>query len=279
LSLGILDVTPTEMARAYAGFANRGSLPEVMPLRYITDSEGNCLKEYRRTKADCGEDDQDLPDFEQVVKQNSADVLNEVLTHVTSEGTATAAALPGWEVSGKTGTTQENVDAWFAGSVPQLTTVVWMGYPAEKRPIVDPTGTELKKKELFVPQMGYCGDPELCRPVQGIEVTGGSFPARIWNSYMTVATAEMEPEFWPTPADLPDEILNEPDAPVGPAPSAAPSPSASAKPSPSPEPEPSIEPTPTPDPSPDPSPNPTPTPLPSPQERPNRPPEQRGSSP
>jgi penicillin-binding protein 1A len=266
LSLGILDVTPTEMARAYAGFANRGSLPEVMPLRYITDSEGNCVKEYRRTKADCSGADQDLPDYQQVVKQNSADVLNEVLTHVTSEGTATAAALPGWEVSGKTGTTQENVDAWFAGSVPQLTTVVWMGYPAEK------------KGEL-VPQMGYCGDPELCRPVQGIEVTGGSFPARIWNSYMTVATAEMEPEFWPTPEDLPDEILNEPDAPVA-VPSATPSPSKSAKPSPLPEPSPSPVPSPTPDPSPNPTPDPSPTPLPSPQQQKHsRSPERRGSSP
>jgi penicillin-binding protein 1A len=251
LALGTLDVSPVEMARAYAAFAARGDLPEITPIRYVTDSDGNCLVEFLPRKGDC--QDERKPDVEQVIEENSADVLTEVLTHVVEGGTATVANI-GRPVAGKTGTTQDNKDAWFGGYVPQLTTVVWMGYPCQ-----DKTCSDSDPDNDLVPVMGYCSDPELCRPVRGIEVTGGSSvgPAAIWAAFMLRATEGMEVLDFAEPADLPDRVINSP-APVPIAPS--PTKSEKAKPSPSPIPSPSPAPSPLPSPAPSPEPTDIPTP-------------------
>lgn len=204
LALGTLNVSPVEMARAYAGFAGRGALPEVMPIRYILDGEGDCIKEYRPDpKIECEEEAE--PDVDQVAEQNSVDVLTQTMTHVVTSGTARAADI-GRPVAGKTGTSQNNRDAWFGGYVPQLATVVWLGYPRQ------PSGV--------VPEMRYCSDLDLCRPVHGSTVTGGQFAAPIWAAYMRVATAEMEVEQFAVPEDTPDEIINS--APPPPAQTASP---------------------------------------------------------
>jgi penicillin-binding protein 1A len=239
LALGTLDVTPVEMARAFAGFTARGALPPIMPIRYITDSEGNCIKIYRPdVEVECGEE-ADF-DVQPVADRNSADVLNQVMTNVVSGGTAAAADI-GRPVAGKTGTTQNNRDAWFAGSIPQLTTVVWMGHPLDKK-----TGQS--------PLMQYCSDPALCKPVEGdlgypIEVTGGSFPARIWEAYMSQAVADFPVEDFPEPEELPDETISSP-APAPPTASPtlveSPSPTPTIIESPSPTPAPT-EPAPSPD--------------------------------
>ncbi|MDQ3981711.1 MAG: transglycosylase domain-containing protein [Actinomycetota bacterium] len=206
---GALDATPLEMARAYAGIDAGGVLPDVTPVTYIEDSHGNCLLEFVQDRdRDC-ETEAD-PEREQVVDENSAHVLTQALEAVVTSGTAAGAVDLPRPAAGKTGTTQNNRDAWFAGYVPQLTTVVWMGYPLE----------EPKGGEPTVPLMSYCADTFLCRPVQGIEVTGGSFPATIWNAYMSLATAEMEVVEFPTPTDLPDDVINT--APPATAPSIAP---------------------------------------------------------
>jgi len=243
LALGSLDVTPLEMARAYATFAGRGVMPTPAPILYIEDSDGNCIREYFPVEeADCDEV-RPLPS-ERVVSQNSTDVLNQTLTNVVSGGTATAANI-GRPVAGKTGTAQENKDAWFGGHVPQLATVVWMGYPLEKGP-----DNKFGTSDDVTPRMGYCSDPTVCRPVHGIEATGGSFPARIWAAYMSQATANMPVRDFPEPEDLPDETIN-----ASPPPAPAPTITPTKKPKPKPTKEP--EPTPTP-----PPPPPTPTPEP-----------------
>ena len=254
LSLGSLVVTPLEMARAYAAFAGRGALPKPSPILYIEDSEGNCVREYFPTKeADCEEIVG--AETEQVVKQNSADVLNRTLTHVVEGGTATAANI-GRPVAGKTGTAQENRDAWFAGYVPQLATVVWMGYPVEKGP-----DKKLGTGDDVPPRMSFCSDPIECRPVHGIEATGGSFPARIWAAYMTEATKNMEVLDFPEPAEEPEEKINASPLP-GPTPTATPTRKPRPKPSQEPEPSPTpVPPPPTPTPGPTTPPPPTPSPT------------------
>jgi membrane peptidoglycan carboxypeptidase len=222
---GYIDITPVEQARGFAGFANRGELPEVNPVRYIRDNDGECisatgpasiedsLKEAAKQQgvvpkiwADC--ENADPASGKQVVDQNSADVLNQVMTGVTSGTAASANLLNSLYVeSGKTGTTQENRDAWFAGSVAPtensagLTTVVWMGYSYEKGK---------KGQPGYTPVMSAtCYDPGRCRPVEGITVTGGSFPAQMWATYMNQALIDLEipPGSWPTPEDLPDREI------------------------------------------------------------------------
>ena len=252
---GSTDVTPLEMARAYAAMAGRGRLPQVTPINYIEDSLGNCVREYRERKGAC--EKQTTAKTEQVVDQNSADVLNQTLTSVVEAGTATVADI-GRPVAGKTGTTQDFGNAWFAGYIPQLATVVWEGYPFEPGPDKK-VGTE----DDLVPEMRYCTDTNLCRPVHGYEVTGGGSPvspAVIWANYMTEATADMEILEFPTPLDLPDEVLNEP-APVptttyvAPPVTEEPEPEPTEAPTEEPEPEPTVEPTP------EPTTEPTPPPI------------------
>jgi penicillin-binding protein 1A len=253
LALGILDVTPLEMARAYATFAGRGRMPEVMPITYIEDAEGNCIVDFRDVRNNC-EDDRQL-EFDQVVDQNSVDVMTQALTHVVQSGTATVANI-GRPVAGKTGTAQANRNAWFAGYVPQLATVVWEGYPVESGP-----DKKIGTIDDIVPEMRYCSDPVLCRPVHGYEVTGGGAPvspAVIWANFMREATVDLEPLPFPIPTDLPDKVINSP-APT-PTPTKTPKPRKTPKPEPTVVVTPTIEPTPTAEPTPTGQPTIAPTP-------------------
>ncbi|MDQ3955162.1 MAG: transglycosylase domain-containing protein [Actinomycetota bacterium] len=233
---GSIDVTPLEMARAYAGFTNRGKLPEVNPVRYIKTNDNTCYEVpgapatmeeafeeaeengpgvIPRLWTDC--DKPIVTEGRAVVDQNSADVLNSVLTGVTTEGTAVSANLADYLEAGKTGTTQLNTNSWFVGSVPPnengvgdtgLTTAVWMGYPLEE-------GKRKGPQDDYTPQMRYCYDPtnpKLCRPVEGRDVTGGSFPAEMWAAYMSEALPilNIDPAPWPVPRELPKNQLNSP---------------------------------------------------------------------
>jgi membrane carboxypeptidase/penicillin-binding protein len=125
------------------------------------------------------------------------------LQGVITSGTATSAAI-GRPAAGKTGTTQDNRDAWFAGYVPQVSTVVWMGYPIEEGP-----DKKLGTADDYSPLMSYCYEAEKCRPVDGIEVTGGSFPASIWRTFMATVLAEVPIESFIPPAYEGSTVLNE----------------------------------------------------------------------
>jgi penicillin-binding protein 1A len=251
LSLGgSFDVTALDLARAYAAVDAGGVLPEITPVSYIEDSQGNCLIEYVPDKdRECETEAKNTG--ERVVDDDVAYELTQTLETVVTSGTAADAVSLPRPAAGKTGTTQDNKDAWFAGYVPQLTTVVWMGYPLEDR-----KGTA----NDVVPLMSYCSDLDLCRPVKGIEVTGGSFPATIWNTYMSQATAEMEVVDFPLPVDLPDEEVINTAPPVATA-SAAPTEEATPDPEPS-ETDLEITPPPSPPPTPPPTPGPGPTIIP-----------------
>jgi membrane carboxypeptidase/penicillin-binding protein len=215
-------VTALDLARAYAAVDAGGVLPEITPVSYIEDSEGRCIIEYVPDKdRECETEAKDPG--ERVVDDDVAYALTQTLEGVVTSGTAAGAVDLPRPAAGKTGTTQDNKDAWFAGYVPQLTTVVWMGYPLEE---------PKKGGEGIVPLMSYCSDTNLCRPVKGIEVTGGSFPATIWNAYMTQATAEMEVVDFPLPEDLPDEIIST--APPAPPATTVPTEEATAEPEPTP---------------------------------------------
>jgi 1A family penicillin-binding protein len=90
----------------------------------------------------------------------------DIMQDVVRSGTATRARLAGWSPAGKTGTTQNAADAWFVGYVPVLSTAVWVGHP-----------------EGQVPMYG---------------MTGGSTPARLWQSFMSRALEGVEPEPFPS---------------------------------------------------------------------------------
>jgi penicillin-binding protein 1A len=83
-------------------------------------------------------------------------------------------ANPGFVAGGKTGTTDDFGDAWFAGITTTASTVVWVGYPNAKIPMT---------------------------AVHGIRVAGGTFPATIWRLFMVGAFANNPPADWPLPSD------------------------------------------------------------------------------
>jgi len=101
-----------------------------------------------------------------------------MLEGVVTSGTGTAAALPGWTVAGKTGTTENFGDAWFVGYTPRLVTAVWVGYPDKLRPML----TEF----------------------HGGSVAGGTYPALIWKAFMQSALKQLNatPESFPSPPYL-----------------------------------------------------------------------------
>lgn len=238
-----IDARPIDMARAYATFAAGGMMPEIQPVTHIEDANGKCVAIYRPTKGVKGCDKRRKVKAERVADENSVNLLNTVLQHVVTGGTGTSAQI-GRPVAGKTGTAQNNKDAWFAGYTPQMATVVWMGYPIDKK-----TGK--------VPLMQYCGDPSLCRPVNGLgEVTGGSIPAAIWQQYMSAAMliGEYPIEYFETGTDT-GEIVALPPPPPEPKPKKTKKPDE--KPTEEPEPEPTPEPTE--EPTQEPTVNPTPT--------------------
>jgi membrane peptidoglycan carboxypeptidase len=167
MSLGSANVSPYEMLRAFMTFANRGDRINPYFVRRVTDADGHEL-----FHADIRR--------ENVYPERYADVVNEVLRRAASEGTGRAAAI-GKQIAGKTGTTNRNTSAWFVGYTPKIGTAVWMGYHEDySRPMDN---------------------------VHGREVTGGSFPAQIWQRFMKVATAGRDTGSFVAPDP---ELLNAP---------------------------------------------------------------------
>ena len=119
-------VTPLEMARAYAAFANGGYLVDPHTIVSIRDSKDRVIYEYKE------------PNKERVMKPQTAYYVTQILQAVTeSGGTGTRARISGRIVAGKTGTTEHGIeglkssanrDIWFVGYTPELTAAVWMGY-------------------------------------------------------------------------------------------------------------------------------------------------------
>nr|WP_280523182.1 penicillin-binding protein 1A [Phormidesmis priestleyi] len=113
LPLGAVDLTPLEMAGAYATFASNGWYSEPTLIVQVTDSSGNILLD-------------NTPKPRLVLDSWASASLNDTLQGVISRGTATAAQI-GRPAAGKTGTTSSERDIWFVGYVPQLATAVWVG--------------------------------------------------------------------------------------------------------------------------------------------------------
>ena len=113
LPLGSVDLTPMEMAGAFATFASNGWYSETTMIVQVTDSAGNVLLD-------------NTPKPQLVLDPWSVASLNDVLQGVINQGTATTARLDR-PAAGKTGTTSSEKDIWFVGYVPQLSVAVWVG--------------------------------------------------------------------------------------------------------------------------------------------------------
>ncbi len=116
--LGSNEKTMLEMVAAYAAVNNRGVWVKPMPFEEIYGPDGELLWSRRV----------DGPKAKRALSSDVADAVMWMLQNVVRHGTGYAAALPGRPVAGKTGTAEGARDLWFIGSIPQLTTAVWLGY-------------------------------------------------------------------------------------------------------------------------------------------------------
>ena len=149
--LGTNDVHPIDMATAYATLANRGMRVDPVFVTEISKVDGTVLYEHQHRQ-------------ERAISEQVADEVTAALQQAVARGTGTRARLADRAVAGKTGTGQEWRDAWFVGFTPDVVTSVWMGFADEGRRSMKPPATPLR-------------------------VTGGTWPATIWNRYMEPALA------------------------------------------------------------------------------------------
>ncbi len=161
LALGGIQkgVTVLDLTAAFGAIANMGVKVDPVVITKIVDPTGEVLFEAR-------------PRQERVVSPGAAYLMIDMMKDVVRRGTAYAftGGFRGWPAAGKTGTTEENRDAWFIGFTPDLVTAVWNGYD----------------------------DPDNHLPW-----TGAYVPVQIWNRIMTQAVTE-PPEDWPRPAEVVD---------------------------------------------------------------------------
>jgi penicillin-binding protein 1A len=113
LPLGAVDVTPMEMAGAYATFASNGWHSKPTFIVQVTDSNGNVLLD-------------NTPKPQLILDPWATAALTDILQGVIARGTGTAAQL-GRPAAGKTGTTDAQRDVWFVGYTTQLSTAIWVG--------------------------------------------------------------------------------------------------------------------------------------------------------
>jgi penicillin-binding protein 1A len=125
MALGAGSVTTWQMARAYSVFANGGFLIQPYFIHKIVDDRGNALALAEPRRAG----DETL----RVLDPRNAFIMDNMMQDVTRYGTAARAARLGRiDLAGKTGTTNEFVDAWFAGYTPALVAVSWVGFDQPK---------------------------------------------------------------------------------------------------------------------------------------------------
>jgi membrane peptidoglycan carboxypeptidase len=157
LSIGTEEVRPIDMAGVYATFANDGVHHRPFLVDKVLDRQGHVLL----TGGDKGT---------QVLSAEKAHEETQVLRSVVQYGTGTAAALSDRQIAGKTGTSENNADAWFDGYTPQLTTVVWMGSPIGQVPMRSVGGQTASGAFMYQRT-----------------VFGGTYPALIWHDFMSSA--------------------------------------------------------------------------------------------
>jgi penicillin-binding protein 1A len=167
MALGAGSVTPLQVASGYGVFANGGYLVAPRLIERVTDYRGRLVQEAPPRQPD---------ESMRVLDARNAYVMTDLLQEVTRSGTAAKAqaTLKRSDLYGKTGTTNDSMDAWFAGWHPSLVSVVWIGYDTPRK----------------------LGDRE----------TGGGLALPVWIEYMQYALKGLPPP--KSAAKAPDGLLN-----------------------------------------------------------------------
>jgi penicillin-binding protein 1A len=164
--LGTIGVTPLDEATAYATLAAGGIYSRPMAITKVVLPNG-------RVDTDAG---WGKPHQKRVIPDWVASTVTNVLEQNMLYGTGAAAHVYGHTDAGKTGTTDNYADAWFSGYTPTLEATVWIGYPRGEIPMLN---------------------------VHGIAVSGPSFPAEIWHTFVGTAIGDRPNVSFATPSSQP----------------------------------------------------------------------------
>jgi len=159
LTLGVKNSTPLQMASAYSAIPNGGIYQHPYFVERVEDRNGKVLIQH-------------AGDGRRAFSEATACNVTQILQANVKAGTATRARLADQDAAGKTGTTDDNTDAWFVGYTPYLTTAVWMGIPTDSIP------------------MGNFGGFS--------QIFGGTIPAMIWHNFNERYHADRDPRNFPT---------------------------------------------------------------------------------
>ncbi len=163
MALGAGSVTPLQVALGYSVFANGGYLVKPYLITKVTDPMGKVLSNYTPIELD---------ERSRAIEPRNAFLMSHLLQEVTLSGTAAKAqqVLKRSDIYGKTGTTNDSMDAWFAGYNHSLTAVTWIGYDTPRK----------------------LGDRE----------TGGGLSLPVWITYMQHALKNVPVSGMPVPAGV-----------------------------------------------------------------------------
>jgi penicillin-binding protein 1A len=177
MGIGETEHTPLEVATVYSTLADEGVMHAPVFVHRVEDVNGRVL--YR------------APVGVRVIAAETARTVTDVLSHVTdADATAPRAKLADRPVAGKTGTVDHQVDAWFAGYTPQLVAAVWMG---------NKDSEDDQNRAAYMTHVGEFSP-----------VFGGTYPALIWQKFMTAALKgqpvipfrKPDESLWPQPAQI-----------------------------------------------------------------------------
>ena len=183
MALGAGSVTPWQMARAYAVFATGGFRIEPYIVSKIVDDRGNLLAQAQPAQAG----DESL----RVLDPRNAYVMDSMMHDVVRYGTAARAnSLGRKDLAGKTGTTNEFVDAWFCGYQPALVGVAWLGFDQPKSLGRNETGSQV----ALPIWIGYMGKVLKSIPEMYLPVPDGIVTAKVNSAGQQ--SAEGRPEFF-----------------------------------------------------------------------------------
>ncbi|MGC9381233.1 transglycosylase domain-containing protein [Streptomyces sp. MH13] len=164
LALGSVGMSPLTLANAYATFASRGMYCTPVAIESITQKVGNQQKSLEVPKSTCS----------RAMSEKTADTVNTLLQGVVDSGTGKEAGLSDRHNAGKTGTTDERKNAWFAGYTPNMSGAVWVGSASQ----------EVEMKNISIGGVTHA------------LVFGGAVPGPIWKDAMTGALSGKEsPDF------------------------------------------------------------------------------------
>ncbi len=165
MAIGAVEVSPLEMAQAYAPFSNGGNLAIAYGIERIRTASGKVLFEHRNDPRAA------------VIGNPPLTYMNRMLRQVIAGGTGTGARIQGYDLAGKTGTTNDYKDAWFIGYTGGFVAAVWVGKD---------DNTPMKK------------------------VTGGAEPAQIWRGFMAAALPRLQVQAIPAGPDAPPGAISDP---------------------------------------------------------------------